>query len=61
MGGLVAFARKLAPILEWLGAAVATVAAIVGQVANGKPLTATVVVAAVVAALGHATSHTTGG
>jgi hypothetical protein len=40
---------------------VAAVAAIVGQVSGGHPLTATTVIAAVIAALGHATSHTTAG
>jgi hypothetical protein len=60
MNGIQGFAKKLAPILEFVGALIAAIAAVVGQLNNGKPLSATVVISAVVAALGHATSHTTG-
>lgn len=52
---------RLAPVMEWVGALVAAIAAIFGQFAHGvAPLNAWTVIAAVVAALGHATQHTIG-
>ncbi len=49
--------QALAKVAELLGAASAAVAAIVGQVQNGKAISAWLVISAVVAALGHAFQH----
>lgn len=60
MTRLQALAARLAPILEFLGALIAALSAIIAQVSGGHPLNAVTIIAAVVGALGHATSHTTG-